>query len=99
MDLVNLAVAVVFVSNAAILILLVFMLLRILGETERTRQMMVTSSREMNDSARVVRDAGYQVRDALRNGLPAAASGRAAESGEATMTATPVPGIEALDKL
>lgn len=86
MDLVNLAVAVVFVSNAIILILLVYMLIRILGQTEQTREMMVGASRELTDSARVVRDAVYRIGDLGRGATPAA-------------TATPVPGLEMLDRL
>lgn len=86
MDLVNLAVAVVFVSNAIILILLVYMLIRILGQTEQTREMMVGASRELADSARVVRDAVYRIGDLGRGAAPAA-------------TATPVPGLEMLDRL
>jgi chromosome segregation ATPase len=89
MDLVNLAVAVVFVSNAIILILLVYMLIRILGQTEHTREMMVSAARELNESARVVRDAAYKIGDQRGSG------GNAAPS----VTATPVAGIEMLDKL
>ncbi|MBI5258977.1 MAG: hypothetical protein HY855_20905 [Burkholderiales bacterium] len=95
MDLVNLAVAVVFVSNAVILILLVYMLIRILGQTEQTRDMMICAARELNDSARVVRDAGYKVGDALRG----MGGGGGAPASAPTVTATPVPGIEMLDKL
>lgn len=92
MDLVNLAVAVVFISNAIILILLVYMLFRILGQTEHTRFMMVSAARELNDSARVVRDAGYRVAEVLKGG-------GGAGSGSAGITPTPVTGIEMLDKL
>lgn len=94
MDLVNLAVAVVFVSNAIILILLVYMLIRILGQTEQTREMMVGAARELNDSARVVRDAGYKIGDALRNVGPGGAAPPVP-----TVTSTPVAGVEMLDKL
>jgi DNA repair exonuclease SbcCD ATPase subunit len=94
MDLVNLAVAVVFVSNAIILILLVYMLVRILGQTEQTRDMMIGASRELTDSARVVRDAGYKIVDALRGGFS-----NSAPNAPPTVTATPVAGIEMLDKL
>lgn len=87
MDLVNLAVAVVFVSNAIILILLVYMLIRILGQTEQTREMMVGASRELADSARVVRDAVYRIGESGRGGAAPVA------------TATPVPGLEMLDRL
>jgi DNA repair ATPase RecN len=93
MDLVNLAVAVVFVSNAIILILLVYMLVRILGQTEQTREMMVGAARELSDSARVVRDAGYKIVDALRGGFGHSGSG------VPMVTPTPVAGIEMLDKL
>ncbi|WP_284620341.1 hypothetical protein [Aquabacterium humicola] len=96
MDLVNLAVAVVFVSNAIILILLVYMLVRILGQTEQTREMMVSASRELNDSARVVRDAGYKIVDALRGGF---GGGAPAERAVQAVIPTPVAGIELLDKL
>jgi hypothetical protein len=94
MDLVNLAVAVVFVSNAVILVLLVYLLVRILGQTEQTRDMMIGASRELTDSARVVRDAGYRIVDALRAGL-GSGGGRAVP----TATATPVAGLEMLDRL
>ena len=87
MDLVNLAVAVVFVSNAIILILLVYMLIRILGQTEQTREMMVGASRELGDSARVVRDAVYRIGESGRDDAAPVA------------TATPVPGLEMLDRL
>lgn len=93
MDLVNLAVAVVFVSNAIILILLVYMLIRILGQTEQTREMMVGAARELNDSARVVRDAGYKIGDALRN------IGGGGSAGAPQVSATPVAGVEMLDRL
>jgi hypothetical protein len=96
MDLVNLAVAVVFVSNAIILILLVYMLVRILGQTEQTREMMVSASRELNDSARVVRDAGYKIVDALRGGF---GGGAPVERAVQAVIPTPVAGIELLDKL
>lgn len=96
MDIVNLAVAVVFVSNAIILILLVYMLVRILGQTEQTREMMVGASRELNDSARVVRDAGYKIVDALRGGF---GGGAPAERAVQAVIPTPVAGIELLDKL
>jgi chromosome segregation ATPase len=89
MDLVNLAVAVVFVSNAIILILLVYMLIRILGQTEQTREMMVGAARELNDSARVVRDAAYKLGDGKSAG----------GVGGTGVTALPVPGLDALDKL
>lgn len=89
MDLVNLAVAVVFISNAIILILLVYMLIRILGQTEQTRDMMVGAARELNDSARVVRDAAYKLGDGQRGAGPAPGS----------VTATPVAGLEMLDRL
>lgn len=95
MDLVNLAVAVVFISNAIILILLVYMLIRILGQTEQTREMMVGAARELNDSARVVRDAGYKIGDALRN----VGGGGAGAPPVPTVTSTPVAGVEMLDKL
>lgn len=95
MDLVNLAVAVVFVSNAIILILLVYMLVRILGQTEQTRDMMVGASRELTDSARVVRDAGYKIVDALRGGF----GGFGGAGGAPTVTPTPVSGLEMLDRL
>ena len=94
MDLVNLAVAVVFVSNAIILILLVYMLIRILGQTEQTREMMVRAARELNDSARVVRDAGYNIGQALRG-----AGGNGGAAPAPAITATPVAGVEMLDKL
>ncbi|HSW08552.1 hypothetical protein [Aquabacterium sp.] len=96
MDLVNLAVAVVFISNALILILLVYMLIRILGQTEQTREMMVGAARELNDSARVVRDAGYKIGDALRG---AGGGGSGGFGSAPAVTATPVAGIEMLDKL
>ncbi|NRF69062.1 hypothetical protein HLB44_18875 [Aquincola sp. S2] len=96
MDLVNLAVAVVFVSNAIILILLVYMLVRILGQTEQTREMMVGASRELNDSARVVRDAGYRIVDALRGGFSGSGGGG---GGNSSVLPTPVAGVELLDKL
>jgi len=96
MDLVNLAVAVVFISNAIILILLVYMLIRILGQTEQTRDMMIGAARELNDSARVVRDAGYKIGDALRN---VGSGGGGAAPPVPTMTSTPVAGVEMLDKL
>lgn len=96
MDIVNLAVAVVFVSNAIILILLVYMLVRILGQTEQTREMMVGASRELNDSARVVRDAGYKIVDALRGGF---GGGAQHERAVQAVIPTPVAGIELLDKL
>lgn len=91
MDLVNLAVAVVFISNAIILILLVYMLIRILGQTEQTREMMVSAARELNESARVVRDAAYKVGDQRQGG--------GNNNAPPTITATPVAGIEMLDKL
>ncbi|WP_395701127.1 hypothetical protein [Aquabacterium sp.] len=91
MDLVNLAVAVVFISNAIILILLVYMLIRILGQTEQTREMMVGASRQLTESARVVRDAAYKLGDGLRGG---GGGGNAP-----TVTPTPVAGLELLDRL
>ena len=94
MDLVNLAVAVVFISNAVILVLLVYMLVRILGQTEQTRDMMIGASRELTDSARVVRDAGYKIVDALRGGF-----GGNAPNAPPMVTPTPVAGLEMLDKL
>ncbi len=90
MDLVNLAVAVVFISNAIILILLVYMLIRILGQTEQTREMMVGASRQLTESARVVRDAAYKLGDGLRGG---------GGGGAPTVTPTPVAGLELLDRL
>lgn len=89
MNLINVAVAVVFASNALILVLLVYMLVRILGATERTQRLMTVASRELTDSARVVRDAAYRIGDALQILM----------SRQPAATPTPVPGVQVLDKL